>query len=205
MIKKQLVLIFISIFLISCLEVDSSIAIKKDGTGIWDLQYRISQEAIYITPGLEFSGFNYFPTNENEIRKRINEIMGLGLLQISVRETADFSEFYTRMSFQNTDDIKSFLSNSEEKSLVEISSDNDGSFSLKIKNIYIPEINQDTLKLLSALYPKKMINIIVSFPGIVTDSSTGFLSKDPEKAAFEMRTIDALTTEEPVIWTINYE
>ncbi len=205
MIKKQLVLIFISIFLISCLEVDSSIDIKKDGTGIWNLQYRISQEALYITPGLEFSGFNYFPKNENEIRKRISEITGLELLQVSVNETTDYSEYSARMSFKNTGDIESLFSNYEDNSLVEISSDNDGTFSLTIENIHIPEIDQDTLNLLSVLYSGKMINITVSFPGIVTNSSTGVLSEDPEEAAFEIRTMDALTSKEPVIWTINYE
>ena len=109
MIKKQFLLVFISIFLISCLEVDSSIDIKKDGTGIWNLQYKISQEALYVTPGLEFSGFNYFPKNENEIKKRISETAGLELLRVSVSETAGYSEYSARMSFKNTDNIESFF------------------------------------------------------------------------------------------------
>ena len=35
--KKLLILIFISILLTSCLEVDSLIDLKEDGTGIWNL------------------------------------------------------------------------------------------------------------------------------------------------------------------------
>ncbi|MCK5198739.1 MAG: hypothetical protein KAR21_10330 [Spirochaetales bacterium] len=205
MIKKQFILIILSISLISCIEVDSLIDIKEDGTGEWNFQYRISQEASFITTGLEFSGFNYFPNNEDELRKRTSEIPGLELLQVSVNETAEFIEYSARMSFLNTDNIESFFTNYAENSLIDISSDETGIFQLIIDNPYSSEIDQDTLKLLSALYSNKMINIVVAISGIVTNSSTGILSEDPGKAAFEIKTMDVLTMVEPVSWIINYE
>ena len=205
MIIKQFILIVLAISLISCIEVDSLIDIKEDGTGVWNLQYRISQEASFLTPGLEFSGFNYFPQNEDELRKRTSEIPGLELLQVSVKETAEFIEYSARMSFLNTDNIELFFTNYAENSLVEISSEEDGLFRLTIENPYGSEIDQDTLKLLSALYSNKMINIVVAFSGIVTNSSTGILSEDPGKAAFEIKTMDVLTMVEPASWIINYE
>lgn len=202
---KQYILIVLSISLISCIEVDSLIDIKEDGTGVWNLQYRLSQEASFITPGLEFSGFNYFPQNEDELRKRTSEIAGLELLQVSAKETYEFIEYSIEMSFLNTDNIESFFTNYAENSLVEINSEEDGVFRLTIENPYRSEINQDTLKLLSALYSSKTFNIVVVFPGIVINSSTGILSENPRMAAYEMKIIDALTMVEPVSWIINYE
>ncbi len=205
MIIKQFILIVLSISLISCIEVDSLIDIKEDGTGAWNLQYRISQEASFITPGLEFSGFNYFPNNEDELRKRASEIAGLELLKVSIKETAEFIEYSARMSFLNTDNIESFFTNYAENSLIDISSEEKGLFQLTIDNPYRSEIDEETLKLFSALYSGKIINIVVGFSGIVTNSSTGLLSEDPGKVAFEMKTVDVLTMVEPVSWIINYE
>ncbi len=205
MINKLLILIIISILLISCLEVDSVITLKENGTGGWNLQYRISQEAAFITPGLEFSGFNYFPLNEDDLRKRTNEITGLELINVSSRETPEFIEFNTEMSFLNTANIASFFNDQAASPLVVISSDEDGLFKLTIENPYMQDIDQDTLRLLSALYSNNIINIVVELPGIVTDSSTGRLSEDPQQASLEMRTTEIITLLEPLEWIINYE
>lgn len=205
MINKLLILIIISILLISCLEVDSVITLKENGTGVWNLQYRISQEAAFITPGLEFSGFNYFPLNEDDLRKRTNEITGLELINVSSKETPEFIEFNAEMSFLNTGNIASFFNDQAASPLVVISSDEDGLFKLKIENPYMQDIDQDTLRLLSALYSNNMINIVVELPGIVTDSSTGRLSEDPQQAGLEMRTTEIITLLEPLEWIINYE
>lgn len=205
MIKKLLILIVLSIPLASCLEVDTLIDLKEDGTGIWSLKYRISQEAAFITPGLEFSGYNYFPVNEDVLRTRISEIPGLELSQVSVEATAAYIEYSARMSFLNTNNIESFFNNFTENSLVEISLEEDGVFRLTIGQPYISEIDQDTLKLLSALYSSKVINIVVGFPGVVTNSSIGTLSEDPGQAALEIRTMDAIAMLEPLEWIINYE
>lgn len=202
---KQYILIIVSISLISCIEVDSSIDINEDGTGTWDLQYRISQEASFITPGLEFSGFNYFPKNEDELRKRVSEIAGLELLDVSTNETGEFIEYSALMSFLHTDNIESFFANYTENSLIDISSEEKGVFQLKIENPYRSEIDEETLKLFSALYSGKMVNIVVGFSGIVTNSSEGLLSEDPGKVAFEMKIVDLLTMAGPVSWIINYE
>ena len=206
MINKLLILIILLLVLTSCLEVDTIIDLKEDGTGTWSLQYKISQEAAFITPGLEFSGFNYFPVNEDDLRKRIGEIEGLELLQVSIEETANFTKYSAEMSFLNTDNIESFFNNFTENRLVEIMSDEeDGVFILTIEKPYISEIDQDTHRLLSALYSSKMIKVIVGFPGIITDLNTGILSEDPGEARLEIETIKIVTMSEPIEWIIYYE
>lgn len=205
MINKMLILIIMSILLISCLEVDSVITLKEDSTGVWNIQYRISQEAAFITPGLEFSGFNYFPVNEDELKKRSSEIAGLELLDVSSKETPEFIEFSARMSFLNTDNIELFFNNYTVNSVVEISSEENGVFRLTLGKPFNSEIDQDTIRLLSALYSKNIVKIVVELPGIVTESSTGRLSEDPQQAGLELRTTEIVTMSEPIEWIVNYE
>ncbi|MCK5197726.1 MAG: hypothetical protein KAR21_05210 [Spirochaetales bacterium] len=205
MINKMLILMIMSILLISCLEVDSVITLKDDGTGIWNIQYRISQEAALITPGLEFSGFNYFPVNEDKLRKRTSEIAGLELLDVSSKETPEFIEFSVEMSFLDTDNIELFFDKYTVNSVVEISSEENGVFKLTLGKPFNSEIDQDTLRLLSALYSKNIVNIVVELPGIVTESSTGRLSEDPQQAGLELRTTEIITMSEPLEWIVNYE
>lgn len=205
MIKKLLILIIISILLISCFELDSVIDIKGNGEGLWNLRYRISQEAVFINPGTEFSDYNYFPVSEDELRKRISDTAGLELLKVSVEETAKFIEYSVEMSFLNTGNIQSFFNNYAGNPVIEIGFEEDGVFRLTIEKPFNLVIDQETLGLISALYSTNMINIVVAIPGIVTDSSKGSLSEDPRKAAFEMRTMDAVTMLEPIEWIINYE
>lgn len=205
MTKKLLVLLVLLLLLSSCLEVDSFIDLKIDGTGTWTLKYRLAQEAFYITPGLEFSEFSYFPVNEDEFRKRISEISGLELLQLSIESTAVFIEYSAEIKFQNTDDIELFFNNDNKPSIIKINSEGDGLFSLTINNPFGQDVDQYTIRLLSALYSENKINIVVGFPGIVTNSSTGNLYEDPEKAGLEIKTTEILTMTEEIKWVITYE
>ena len=204
--KRELFILLVSAFLLSsCLEVDSTIELKKNGTGTWSLKYRFAQEASFITPGPELSGFDYFPQNEEELRKRIRNVSGPELLQMSVETNAGFTEYSAEICFLNTDDIELFFNNAAINSLVEISSEEDGRFTLTIQKPYTQDIDQDTSRLLSALYPEYTVKITASLPGIVTSSSTGILSEDPEKASFEIRTVEIITMPEKIEWLITYE
>ncbi len=205
MIKKILIPIIISILFISCLEVDSKININEGSTGLWSLQYRISQEAVFITPGLEFNGFNYFPVNEEDLIKRINEITCLEIISISSKETTDFIEISVEMSFGDIENIESFFNNYSESPIVQINREDEGVLRFIIENPFDSDIDQETLELLSALYSRNMIKIVTAIPGIVTDSSTGVLSEDPGEAAWEIGITEIITLSDPAEWIINYE
>ncbi len=205
MVRNFVLLLLISILFISCLDVESEITIGDNGTGQWMLKYRIPQEVLYITPGNELSGFNYFPSNEKGVIERINSIPGLVLIDISSRETVDFVEINTLISFTSTDLIESFFNNYIEEAILNIDSGNRGEFVITIKTPFRRKLDSDTLSIISALYSKSVMNITVDLPGIVTESSAGLLAENPNRANFEFRFLDLLLSEEPLQWRVNYE
>ncbi|MDA3939580.1 MAG: hypothetical protein PF693_09755, partial [Spirochaetia bacterium] len=84
---KYIIVIILTFFLLSCLEIETRIEINDDLSGVWTLNYKIMQEASYITPGNELFGYNYFPSNEAEFLNRIEGISGLEILSFSTENT----------------------------------------------------------------------------------------------------------------------
>ncbi len=204
-IKKIYVILLFSILFVSCLEVDTTIEIKKDNSGIWILQYRIMQEASYITPGSELSGYNYFPLNEADVNKRIDSIPGLTLISINTVKTIVYNQYTIEMNFNNTGNIESFFNNFADIDLINISTGDNGSFKLVINKPVPGNIDSDTYSLMNALYRDSTIKIKVILPGIVTESNKGLLEENPAEANMEIKTLDTLQFTDPFEWIVKYE
>ncbi len=204
-IKKLYVILLFSILFVSCLEVDTTIEIKKDNSGIWILQYRIMQEASYITPGSELSGYNYFPLNEADIKNRIDSISGLNLISINTEKTIVYNQYTIEMIFNNTGNIQSFFNNFANIDLINISSEDNGSFKLVINKPIPGNVDTETYNLMDALYKNSTIKIKVILPGIVTESNKGLLEENPAEASLEIKTLDTLQFTDPFEWNVKYE
>ena len=204
-INKLYVILLFSIMLVSCLEVDTTIDIKKDFSGTWILQYRIMQEASYITPGSDLSGYNYFPLNEADIKNRINSIPGLTLISITKETTIVYNQYTIEMNFNNTGNIQSFFNNFTDINLITINSEDNGSFRLVINKPVPGDINADTYRIMNALYKDSTIKIKVILPGVVTESNKGLLEENPSEANLEIKTMDTLQFTDPFEWIVTYE
>jgi len=204
-IKKIYVILLFSILFVSCLEVDTTIEIKKDNSGTWVLQYRIMQEASYITPGSELSGYNYFPLNEAEIKNRIDSISGLNLISINTEKTIVYNQYTIEMIFNNTGNIQSFFNNFANIDLINISSEDNGSFKLVINKPIPGNVDTDTYNLMDALYKNSTIKIKVILPGIVTESNKGLLEENPAEANLEIKTLNTLQFTDSFEWIVKYE
>ncbi len=205
MIKIFMLLLIAAVLFVSCLSVKSEITLREDGTGEWSMQYRIPQELLYITPGPEFRGFDYFPADEEGVVERTNSIPGLLLISVSSSETPDFVEINTRIAFTDSNDIELFFNNYTETPVLKIDTDNKGVFGFEITPPYVRELDTDTFNIISALYSQSAINVRVDLPGIVTESSAGLLSENPSQAELEIKFTDLLSSDEPVEWIVNYE
>ena len=205
LINKIYVITLFSLLFVSCLEIDTTIDIKKDNSGTWILQYRIMQEASYITPGSELSGYNYFPLNETDIKDRINSIPGLDLLSVSTLRTLAYNQYTIEMNFNNTGNIESFFNNFTDINLVNISLEDNGYFKLTLKKPVLGDIDPDTLGIMNALYKDSTIKVTIILPGIVTESNKGLLSDNPSEAALNIKTLDTLQFTEPFEWIVTYD
>ena len=201
----KLSIVLLTLFFVSCLEVETTINVSSNSSGVWVLKYQIMQEASYITPGSELRGYNYFPLSEEDLRNRIDSIEGLNLITFSSEKTIFYTEFLVEMNFISTDEIEKFFNNYTNNILFTMDLTESGIFEMIINNPF-PEANStDTLNIISGLYFDKTINITMVLPGIVTDSNQGFLSENPSEANFSITITDVFNLEEPINWVLKYE
>jgi hypothetical protein len=204
-IKKTILLLILPFILISCLEIDTTINLEEDNSGSWSLMYRIMQEALYITPGNELEGYNYFPSDETEIRERIDAVSGLDLISLSTNTTILYNEFRVEMSFNSLNTIELFFNNFTSNNLIEIILEDTGEWNLIINSPFSRTDNIEGYNLISSLYPNKTARITVFLPGIVTQSNQGLLADDPSTASVSVKIVDILNLTEPFLWIVNYE
>ncbi len=202
---KAIIILIITSFFLSCLEIETKIEIKEDLSGVWNLTYRIMKEVSLITPGKELSGYNYFPLNETEFKKRIDGIPGLDLISFSTKDTIMYTQISSEMRFANTNDIQFFFNTYSENELITIDLTEKGVFKLAIFNPF-PEIGStETLNLISQLYTDKNAEIVVLMPGIVKESNKGLLSENPLEASYSIKILETLKLTEPDEWIVSYE
>ena len=202
---KFMTILIISLMFISCLEIETEILIEDDQSGTWTLGYRIMQEAVFITPGNEFSGYNYFPQEEIEFRRRVDDISGLEIISLSLEETIFYTQITSKMKFNTTNDIQFFFNTFSENPLISINQAENGIFELEIFNPFPYADNKETLDLFSGLYSNKSIEIAVILPGLVTDSNKGFLSENTQKAVISLTVPETLNITDSYKWIVNYE
>ncbi|MCK5153132.1 MAG: hypothetical protein KAQ93_02135 [Spirochaetales bacterium] len=202
---KISVLLLISLLFVSCLEVETTITISDNQSGIWSLEYRIMQEATYLTPGDELKGYNYFPLTEIELKNRINGIAGLNIISISSKNTIIYTEFIVEIEFDSINDIQFFFNTYTDNSLFNINLTEDGLFEMIINNPFPEADSTDTINLISGLYFDKNINITIILPGIVKESNQGLLSENPSEANFSLTILDLINISEPIEWIVQYE
>jgi len=204
-INQLAVILTVSLMFVSCLEVETTVNINKDRTGTWSLNYKLLQEASFITPGDELSLYNYFPLNELEITDRINSIDGLEVISINSNSTILFTEFLIEIKFTDIKDIQLFFNNFTDIPLIDINLADEEAFTLKINNPFPNAVPSDLLNLISDLYSDNTMDITIKLPGLVTKSSQGLLSDNPSEAKIEMKIIDTFKLTESFEWIINYE
>ncbi len=202
---KISIILLASLLFISCLELDTTISISNNKSGIWVLNYRVMQEASYLSPGIELSGFNYFPLSEPELKGRIDSIAGLEIISISSNTNIIYTEFLVEISFESTNDIQFFFNTYSDNVLFTIDVTEDGKFEMTFNNPFPEAGSTETLKLISGLYYEKKINITVVLPGIVTESNQGLLSDNPSEANLEIPVPDFFNIDESINWVVKYE
>jgi len=202
---KLITILSISLLFISCLEIETEIAIDEDQSGTWTLQYRIMQKAAFITPGNQLSGYNYFPLDEIEFRRRVDGIPGLDIISLSIEETILYTQFTSKMGFDTTNDIQFFFNTFSDNPLISINYEEKGLFELDIFNPFPGADNKETFDLFSGLYSNKSIEIAVILPGLVTGSYKGFLSENTQEAVISLTVLETLNITDPYKWIVNYE
>lgn len=202
---KLIIILIISLVFISCLEIETEIVIKEDKSGTWTLQYRIMQEAAFITPGNELSGYNYFPLDETEFRRRVDGISGLEIISLSLEKTIMYIQIISEMKFDTTNDIQFFFNTFSNNPLISINHEEKGIFELEIFNPFPGADNKETLDLFSGLYSNKSIEIAVILPGLVTESNKGFLSENTQEAVISLTVLETFNITDSYNWIVNYE
>jgi len=202
---KLITILILSLVFISCLEIETEIAIKEDQSGTWFLKYRIMQEAAFITPGNELSGYNYFPLDETEFRRRVDGISGLEIISLSLEETIFYKQITSEMKFDTTNAIQFFFNTFSENPLISIDHTEKGVFELDIFNPFPGADNKETFDLFSGLYSNKSIEITVILPGLVTESNKGFLSENTQEAIISLTVMETLNITDSYKWIVNYE
>jgi hypothetical protein len=202
---KLIILLLSSIIFISCLDIDSSIEILDDNSGLWILKYQIMQEGTFIRPGTELAGYNYLPLNETELRTRINSITGLNLVSFTTKKSIIQTEYLCEITFTELQDIELFFNNFTTNSLIQINIEESGIFNLIINNPYPENLDTETYNLFSALFQDNILNVRITLPGVVKNSNIGLLSDDPFSAGISLKILEILNLEESLNWIINYE
>ncbi|MCK5674070.1 MAG: hypothetical protein KAH95_11885 [Spirochaetales bacterium] len=204
LISKIFILLSTLIF-VSCLEVETTINISNNKSGVWILKYRIMQEASYITPGNELQGYNYFPVSEEELVNRIDNIAGLELISFSSVNTIFYTEFLTEMSFDSTNNIQDFFNNYTNNILFTMDYTEPDILKMVLNNPFPEADSTETINLITGLYSDKNISITVVLPGIVTESNQGLLSENPSEAKMNITLVQVFNITEPLDWIVKYE
>jgi hypothetical protein len=102
----------LSVLLLSCIGVDSTINISRDGSGTIEVQYRVSEELQSLG---ELDGNESRPTvpvGELDIRRSVDRIEGLSLESFTEKRQGPERLYTVTLSFTGIDALTAFLNDS---------------------------------------------------------------------------------------------
>lgn len=196
----QLVLGLSSFLFFSCLAIDADIEVKADGSGVMNLDYRISRtvEAMGKLDGNE--RWLPLPVGEADFERSLSRIGALELEAFKTTQDERDVRVEAMVSFDTVEALVSFLSANGRTARLTRDGDRT-SLSLRLSDNAGP-LDSDLVELVKVLFADYDIRIRFQTPTRLSSSGVSLVTEDERQVVFQAPASDILTSTEEIMWTL---
>lgn len=198
---KILLIVIVSIFLSSCLTINSNLSINSNSSGTMNIVYSMSK----TLKGISNLGNNTEIVPLNLSEEYIQGIIGnrTDIRYVKYRTSEDDKYFIVDITFE-FDTIEALnIVLPAENAISLVKDGNDTLFSQGIITLSDDNINNETLELFRDLYKDNYFTMNVTVPRSIISVNQGFKEAD-RVAVFNEKVIDLLETNSEMSWSIRW-
>ncbi len=202
--KKLFFVPFLVLLISSCMDSTVSITLNKDLSGTLKAHYRISGESEYVSSDLVAMKYEYLPVNGDYLKRLADE--NAGIVLSSYKKTQSGGDVLVDMTvlFSKPADIEKISGYKGKTKILSLLHPSPGVIRIVFRNPLSRRVSAKTLRLLSALYSDRKINMSVKVAGFITNTDRGRLAEDPSVALFSFPVMTLLKERTPLVWTLTY-
>jgi len=190
--------------LTSCIGIDSTLAIKDDGSGTIQISYVISKLVANLGRLEETDTTVPLPVGREDFDRTVQRTPGLVLTDYKESEDEENVIIEAEMTFASIASLNSFLQgNGEEVIRLEQS----GGRSTLVFDIYPGregELADSDADVLAALFQGYSLNFVVEAPDSIQENNIGTQSTDGNSVRLELPVSELITENKPVTWEISW-
>jgi hypothetical protein len=189
-----------AVVLSSCVGVDATATLAKDGSGRLTLHYAVSKMVLSLGALDANERLIPFPVSREDIDRTVRGIDGLSLVSYSQKETADDLLIDAELAFTRPAALTAFLDPKGERASY---TEADGKHSLRLVLAGgIAAIDPDLSKLMDAAFQPYRVAITLKLPSPVSSPGIGKSSSGGLQVDYSSPVAALAKSREPVIWEV---
>ncbi len=188
--------------LASCVGVDATASIARDGSGTLQLHYTISKMAVSFGALEANAKLLPFPVSREDFDRTVSGIDGLSLSSYSQKEEAEDLIVDATLAFTTTKSLAAFLDpKGERASFLE----EGGKRRLDLVMAGgVAALDPELKKIVDVAFERYSISLVLRLPTPVTSPGTGKASSDGLKVDWSSPVVALIESPSKVVWTVTW-
>lgn len=201
--RRTSILLIASLFLCSCVGVESRLVLRADGSGSLDLTYKVSQ----LIQDLGRSGTDKpiipLPVTREDFERGLSGVPGVELRGFTRSENENDITIRAQISFDKIESLAKIAAFQDAPPEITVSGSTH-SFSELIVKASAQDVSPDTLEMMDAFFSGYSVSLTVEVPSPIQSYAVGTLSADKKTLTFSAPVKDLVTAKRDVIFSLSW-
>ncbi len=196
-IAARLVLAFLVLALNACIGIDAELDIKANGSGVLELDYRLSR-LVEALARVAKEGQFPLPVERKDFDRTVARVAGLSVKAYSVKEDEKDIYIHVELGFSTMSALTAFLDGTGRSGRA---SPNGRGLSIELVQGG-ERLDEELVSLMRTLFDGYAVSISIKTPAQPKSSPPG--SVDGSMALFSLPVMDLVASNEPIIWDVEW-
>jgi hypothetical protein len=191
-------------FLAGCLDLDTEITVEPDGSGVLQLEYRISKMISNLRKTGTETGPIPLPVDEEDFRNAAQAVPGLTLEGYSREEDEELITITAAMNFESIEALNTFYSMSGNQTVTLLGRGDQVVFTLSVYSGSDEPLDEETAGLIDSFFADYNITFVLNAPSPVTSVTPGEIGGSEDQAVYSESAAALIKEGEAVDWVVSW-
>ena len=202
--RKIVILCVASIFLISCVGIDSKVTIKEDGSGTLLLSYRVSQLVADLGATTSEKGIVPLPLARADFEKSLQAAQGkVRLTRFERTENEKDISIRAELSFDSIDALAQVGAFHDAEIKLSLNGARH-TFSQIIAHAPAQPVSDDSLRMIDAFFDGYGLTFVIEAPQPIQEFTLGTLSSDKRVLTYTTSVKDVVRTKSDLVLSVGW-
>jgi len=202
--RKIAILCIASIFIMSCVGIDSKVTIQEDGSGTLLLNYRVSQLVADLGTTTSEKGIVPLPLAKADFERSLQAAQGkVRLTRFEQTENEKDISIHVELSFDSIDALAQ-VDAFHDAQLKMSTAGTRHVFSQVVAHAPAQPVTEDSLRMIDAFFDGYGLTFVVNAPQPIQEFTLGSLSSDKRVLTYSVSIKDIVRTKSDLVLTVGW-